>query len=343
MVASARMRINRALVIALLAAGVACADAADPELVERFRTACARLAAEAEAAGAAAVVGSDGWRFAAAEIAALGRGAPPDAADTDPNAASADRVLAVTDRLSAAAARLRESGIELVVVPVPPKAIVYPDRLAPALDVPIPVRRLDADLQAVYADLRERGVRVVDLTAAFIRDRFHHEGPLYCRGDAHWSGVGCVLAAEIIGAAVRDAGLIATPPDQPYGLGWFTVPVRGNLGPHPPAAPLVEEIRVRGLIAPEDPALAPVAADGDAPVAVVGDTHALVFHGGEPYHARGGGIADQLAFEFRQPVALHADAGSASSADGPEIPPLGARTRVVIRIFAATRLLGGGD
>ena len=321
------MRINPPLVVALFVCA-ACSRAADPELVERFRVTCARLAAEAEAVNTSVVTGRDGWYFAAAEIAALGGAAPPSAA-----AATA---------IAAHAERLRGNGIELVVAPVPPKGIVYPDRLAPELDVPIPVRRLDATLQAAYRDLRARDVRVVDLTEAFIRDRFHHEGPLYCRHDSHWSGVGCVVAAEVIAAAVRDSGAVEVPPAQAYGLAWFTTPIQGDLAQDLPEPLPREEIRARGLIEPEDPGLAPAVRTGETAIAIAGDTHALVFHGGEPYHARGAGIADQLAFEFRQPVTLHANEASASSMDAWELPALGARTRAVVWIFAATRLLGGG-
>ena len=310
-----------------LVVSVACADQADPELVDRFRVTCARLAAEATATDTAVVAGSDGWYFASEEIAALGAAAPDSAAT----------VAAIAE----AAERLRRGGIELVVAPVPPKGIVYPDRLAPGLDVPIPVRRLDATLQDVYGDLQARGVRLVDLTEAFIRDRFHHEGPLYCRQDSHWSGVGCVVAAEIIGARVRDMIELEAAPIQPYGLAWFTTPIRGDLWQRLPQGPPREEIRARGVIEPEDLLLAPVAQNGDATIAVVGDTHALVFHGGEAYHARGAGVADQLAFEFRQPVALYAEEGDSPTANAWSLPALGARTRVVIWVFAASRLLGG--
>ena len=311
----------------VLIAAMACTSAPDPELVERFRVACARLAAEASASGTQVLTGADGWFFAAEEAAALGAAAP--------------RSSTVVATIAATAERLRRDGIELVVAPVPPKGIVYPDRLAPELDVPIPVRRLDVTLQAVYNDLQAQGVRLVDLTPAFIRDRLHHEGPLYCRQDSHWSGVGCVVAGEVIGAAVRDQVGLDMAPARPYGLAWFTTPIRGDLWQRLPEPPLREEIRVRGIIEPQDPLLAPVAMGGDAPVAVVGDTHALVFHPGEPHHARGAGVADQLAFEFRQPVALHANDGTAFPEDAWRLPPLGEQTRVVIWIFAATRLLIG--
>ena len=325
MVASTRMRINRPFVLALLLCG-ACAESADPELVERFRVTCARLAAEAEGANTSVVTGSDGWYFAAGETAALG---------------SAARYSAeATAAISAHAERLRRNGIELVVAPVPPKGIVYADRLASELDVPIPVRRLDAPLQDAYEDLRGRNVRVVDLTEPFIRDRFHPEGPLYCRQDSHWSGVGCVVAAQVIAPVVHDTGVLDPEPDQPYGLAWFNTPIRGDLWQRLADPPRREEVRARGLIEPENPLLSPAVRNEDARVAIVGDTHTLVFHGGEPYHATGAGIAEQLAFELRQPVALYPDDGGSSSTPALELPALGPRTRVVVWIFAATRLLG---
>lgn len=272
------------------------------------------------------VTGSDGWYFAAREVSALAA----EATGSGPSVAA----------IAAEAERLGRNGVELLVVPVPPKGIVYPDRLAPELDVPIPVRRLDGPLEDTYRHLRAQGVRLVDLTEPFIRDRFHHEGPLYCRQDSHWSGVGCVVAADVIAATVRGLGVLEAPSTRLYGLAWFTTPIRGDLWQRLPQPPPHEEIRARGIIAPDDPLLATVAEDGDARIAVVGDTHALVFHGGEPYHARGAGIADQLAFELRQPVALYTDNRSAPSPDFWTLPALGERTRVVVWIFAATLLLG---
>ena len=314
------------LIAAAGATANACGGAPDAELLERFRLTCAGLAAEAAAAGTDVVTGSDGWYFAPQEIAALGAGAPAEAG------AAAGAIAAIADRL-------RGAGMELLLAPVPPKGVIYPDRLAPGLDLPIPVPRLDAGLQAVYTDLRTRGVRLVDLTDPFIRDRFHHEGPLFCRQDSHWSGVGCVLAAQLMAAAVREAGGVDVEPLTPYGLAWFTTPIRGDLWLRLSAPPVREEIRVRGVIRPADARLEAVTTVGDSPVALVGDTHAEVFHAGGPHHARGAGLADQLAFEFQRPVALHVD-DTAAPPDGEwRLPSLPGETRIVIWVFAATRLI----
>ena len=322
---SGRRALLGVLLGAACAGAAACGGAPDAELVERFSLACERLAAEATAAGTEVITGDDGWYFAPAEVAALGGGTL-----TAPGPVRA---------IAAAADRLRGAGIDLLVVPVPPKAVIYPDRLAPELGVPIPVPRLDGGLQAIYDDLRARGVRLIDLTRPFIRDRFHHEGPLYCRQDSRWSGVGCVLAAESIAAAARDAGGGNVEPLTSYGLAWFTTPVRGDLWRRLSAPPAPEEIRVRGVIAPDDARLEAVTRQGGSPVAVVGDAHTLVFHAGDPHHARGAGLADQLAFEFRRPIALHAEDAAAPSAVEWRVPAFADETRIVVWVFAATRLL----
>lgn len=315
------------LLIAVAGVGaVACSRAPDAELVEQFRLACTHLATAAATDGKDVVTGSDGWYFAPEEVAALG-------AEVD------DEPYAAGGAIAAASDRLRAAGMELLLVPVPPKSIIYPDRLAPELDVPIPIPRLDTRLQAIYADLRQRGVRLVDLTRPFIRDRFHHEGPLFCRQDSHWSGVGCVLGAELVAAAVREVGGIALEPLTAYGLAWFTTPIRGDLWQRLAARPVPEEIRMRGVIRPADAGLATVTTTGGSPLAVVGDTHALVFHAGDPYHARGAGLADQLAFEFQRPVALVAHEADVPAAGDWSLPALPDGTRVAIWVLSATRLL----
>ena len=62
--------------------------------------------------------------------------------------------------------------------PVPPKSVIFPEKVSAAVAVPIPVPRLDPALERLYDRLRAGGVDVLDLTDHFIRERFHAEGPL---------------------------------------------------------------------------------------------------------------------------------------------------------------------
>ena len=299
--------------VALVAAG--CEPGIPEGFVDELRTDFAARAADAESRGTATVPGLDGWLFFGPELRHVSAGAfwgedaervtrarRPDAADPLPAILDFHRQL---DAL----------GVELLLVPVPPKSLIYPDRIRTTNPlVPLPVPRLDPDHQAFYALLRENGVDVLDLTERFLDDRFHHEGPPYCRQDTHWSGVGCVLAAQEIATAVRERPWYAGLDTRRYRSGWHTTAIDGDLTRDLVAPMPREELRLRAIVAddgsgPESGATAP-----DSPIVLLGDSHTLVFHAGGDMHAIDAGLADQLAFELGLPMDLVAVRGSGATA-----------------------------
>ena len=70
-------------------------------------------------------------------------------------------------------------------------------------DDPAPV------LHRFYEELRAAGIDVLDLTPLFIQNRDDKRGAVFCKTDSHWSGLGCVLAAQAIAENVR--GKLAAP------------------------------------------------------------------------------------------------------------------------------------
>ncbi len=106
--------------------------------------------------------------------------------------------------------QLRDRGIQLLIVPVPEKASVYPDRLT---------RRAEgryADFHSptleLLEDLRGRGVESVDLFAAFREARVASGEDLYLADDTHWTPAGMKLAAAAVAEALRRLGW--TPRNQ---------------------------------------------------------------------------------------------------------------------------------
>jgi len=328
-------RLECFLVILVVAVSQVLAAATNgaPEFAQAFQAQCAALAQAAEARGAMTVPGRDGWLFLASELRHLGvgpfwgesaakvsRAMKPDQADPLP--AIAD----FHDQLTA-------MGVELLVVPVPPKAIIYPDGLptperflrrqgyggqvgqAGLLDkVPCDstgrLARLDAALQTFYGQLRIKGIHVLDLTSVFMKNRSNSEDALFCRQDSHWSGAGCVLAATEIGME-----LLATFNDRPKQIftgQWDTVEISGDLwqalgDPKPPR----EQVRIRRVSrAGRRGAVEP---SSKSPVILLGDSHGLVFHGGDDMLARDAGLSDQLALELGFPVDLVAVRGSGAT------------------------------
>ena len=179
---------------------VATSFAAEAESVRKVIDQYAALARSAEQKGAMTVPGKEGWLFFGPELrfvsagpfwgpaaAKVGRATKPEFADPLPAIVDFHR-------------QLKKMGVELLMVPVPPKSVIYPDYLSDQLATSPekPPLRIDTDSQAFYQLLRKEGIQVLDLTSFFLANRFHKEGALYCKQDTHWSGNGTVMTARRI-------------------------------------------------------------------------------------------------------------------------------------------------
>lgn len=313
------------LIIALIAGGALAAGTnGAPDFTRAFQLQCAALAQAAERQNTMTVSGREGWLFLASELRHLGAGPfwgeSAVKASRAMNPEQADPLPAIADFQE----QLAAMGIELLIVPVPPKAVIYPDGLPPSeriaqagLFEKMPCdpagrsARLDDALQTFYGQLRFKGIRVLDLTSVFMKNRSNSEGALYCKQDSHWSGNGCVLAAGEIGlelfAAFNDY------PRQAFTGAWDTVEIEGDLWkalgePKPPK----EKVRIRRVSRIGQSGA--VESDPKSPVILLGDSHGLVFHGGDDMLAKGAGLPDQLALELGFPVDLAAVRGSGATA-----------------------------
>lgn len=325
---------SRALALAGVLLLPGCGQQLPDDLATELGAAYGTLAADAEARASGAVTGLEGWLFSVPELRHLA-GGPLDA--FDPLA-----VMLGFDR------ELTARGVELLVVPVPPKAIIYADKVGVEdPPVPVPVPRLDPNHRAFYALLRSEGIDVLDLTERFLDDRFHGEGPLYCRQDTHWSGVGCVVAAQAIAEAVRGRSWFDALETRAFRFGWQSTTIDGDLARDRESLPAREELRLRTIAVggAGRPSAVPRAAD--SPITLLGDTHALVFHAGEEMHAVGSGLADQLAYELGLPIDVVAsDSPGAALADfrrrAEAEPAAWDGKRLVIWCFAAQAITADG-
>ena len=298
----------------LTLAMAACSRGVPEELIERFRASVSEVVAESERRDALVVVGLDGGLFLAPELRHLSVGdfwgARAELVSRARSGAEPDPLPAILDFKQ----QLDAIGVELLVVPVPPKGVIYPEKITATVEIPIPVPRLDAAHQAFYALLRELSIDVLDLTVGFLDDRFHPEGALYCRQDSHWSGVGCMLAGQRIAAAVRSREWYDGAPRAEYVPQWYTASIRGDLYRElEPTTTPREELRLRGVVTTEAGRSQAVSPDPESPIVLLGDSHNLVFHAGDDMHTTGAGLADQLAFELGFPVDLVAVRGAGAT------------------------------
>lgn len=241
----------------------------------------------------AAVPGNDGWLFFTAELRLffVGRFWGDDAVRVcrAHKPELADPLPAILDFHQ----QLKARGIELLVVPVPPKAVIYPEK-AVLPDFAETIRTASA-LQGFYDELRGAGIDVLDLTSLFIKNRETGHGPVFCKTDSHWSGVGCGLTAQAIAEKVRPK--LRNPPGaKEYVAEWKEVQIHGDLeGLLSPDArkPGAEKIAVQTVN--EKGSGRAVEPDGNSPILLLGDSHTLVYH---DFLAERAGLLDQLALEL---------------------------------------------
>jgi len=262
------------------------------ESQQEFRSELATRVQTSEKEGAAAFAETDGWLFLAGEFRLLSLGrfwgdeAPKVSRSRKPDLA--DPIPAIVDFQK----QLKARGIDLLVVPVPPKAAIYPEKVSKGFDAgaadPAPV------LRRFYEELRAAGIDVLDLSPLFIQNRHDKRAGVFCKTDSHWSGLGCVLAAQAIAEKIR-AKLTSAAPGKDYVAQWKETEIKGDLvGLLSPDAqrPGPEKIPVRRI---SDKAGGGIEPDASSPVVLMGDSHTLVFH---DFLTERAGLVDQLAQEL---------------------------------------------
>ena len=292
-----------------------------------FRAECAKKAAAGEDI---AIPGADGWLFLRAELRHIGVGpfwgeaAAKVSKATSPD--KADPLPAIVDFHT----QLKAAGIELILAPVPCKALVYADKLGGPAE-----GRMDTIHKEFYQQLAAKGVKVLDLAEAFAKEKAKDAaGPLlYCKTDTHWSPYACELTAKLIKQQLGSPAWLKAKPDA-FKTAAETRTIIGDLTDGKGS----EELPVRVVTGADGNALE----DKTSPVILLGDSHTLVFHIGEELLGTGAGLADQLAAELGIAVDVIGVRGSGATSARVSLmrrakadPAYLAGKKVVIWCFAA--------
>ena len=262
------------------------------ESQQKFVNELAAKSRLAESERAAVIPGVDGWFFLSSDIRFLSVGQfwGADAAKVSRahKPESADPIPAIVDFHD----QLKRRGIDLLLMPVPPKAAIYPEKILP--DVDLHGETAAPFLARFYDELRKHEIDVVDLAPVFLQNRASEHGPVFCKTDSHWSGLGSVLAAQTIKEKIREK--LAGQPRKDYAAEWKETTIKGDLGDLAganakklePEKIAVRTISGKGTGAAINP-------DPNSPLLIIGDSHTLVFH---DFLAEKSGLLDQLAYEI---------------------------------------------
>ncbi len=307
----------------------------EPGLVKKFLDDMAAAYRESRETDRSVIEGKDGWLFLPSEARHLAAGRFwGDAADAVSRATkpeNRDPLPAVVDFHR----QLKEAGIELLVVPVPAKSLIYADRVAPSVSSPS-IPRLDFYHQRFLDSLRAAGVAVVDLTEPLLKAREKDE--VYCRQDSHWSGFAVSRVAQILAGKIGEAPWTTAVEKRRFTVTTGERILAGDLWSRLDPRPEKERHRLFFVTGPDRE---PVSPWRESPVLLLGDSHTLVFHAGDDMHAEGAGLADHLAAALGFPVDLVGVRGSGATPSRVALMRRGDNLKgkkVVIWVFAAREL-----
>lgn len=291
------------LLAALMVTGSACVHAQD-------FTEAAKSALSASQPTDLSVQGADkNWFFLRKELEHLANGDLAAADMAKVNREGTDPLPAIVKY----AQELKALGVDLLLVPVPPKAAIYPEKLSAGADA-----KSVPSLVPYYEKLKAAGVEVLDLETAFKTEREKADGKqLYCATDSHWSPYACQMVAKLVAARLKANPALASA----GGSGFATLPVQdlefhGDLLTDAQKSSVPKEklpMQRAGKSAGAD--VTTVESDPASPVLVLGDSHLQVFRRGGAMLAQQCGFVDHLQVELG--TAVEEFSMQAGGADGP--------------------------
>jgi hypothetical protein len=286
--------------------------------------------------GEKVVVGSRGWYFFKPGLNYML--ARPDA--RPPNATN-DPVAAIVDFRDQLAAQ----GIHLILMPVPNKDSVYPDRLTSRAENLHAV--MSPRTQQILQRLRAANVEVLDLFKEFSQARNQNasnaEIPLYLAQDTHWSPAGVDLAAKTLARRLTALNWVQ-PGRVDYDEKPAPVPRLGDI------LRMLQTPRIERTIAPENvPAVQIIRGQDDqfykddpnSELLVLGDSFMRIYQTDQPNAA---GFIAHLAKELKQPVLSLVNDGGGSTLVREELcaQPIYLRNKKVVVWEFVERDLGLG-
>lgn len=277
--------------------------------------------------------GSAGWLFLADELRHVETGRFWEKDWNDVSRAGVDPLPAMLDFQR----RLAALGTKLLIVPVPAKAVIYPECLG---------KNITIEPQAGFLQrMQEAGLHVLDLEPIFAQHRKDPANrPLYLAQDSHWSPEGCRVAAEAVFRCLR----VGSRPGSPR-IRWVTnqdMEIRGDLARMAGDTKLAKERVTLDRVSYGDGGPAVGWSDPASPLVLLGDSHVTVFsEGTEELHGAGGGLPDYLLMRFGYPmdvVSSHGDGVHQArvnlyrkGASGPQAGGYWQNKKWVIWVFAA--------
>ncbi len=268
--------------LAVFSAGPVFADPAE------FAAHCAKLGLQTQEAGEPSTPGADAsWYFLTKELLHTGTGQfwTKNWAEIAVNRQDPVPFIVHLNSL------LQAKKIELLLVPIPAKTTIYPDKVAETFGPD------DAYPTAPFFErLKSAGVAVLDLEPTFRAERAAGN-QMHCQRDSHYTPHACQVISGLIAERLKTADWLKNQPKSEIVRGPASdLVIVGDQVPEERRSDLHEVLKVRFCGKSEGGKLVPIQPVDDSPVLLLGDSHTLVFQEGASsgMHSNGAGLLDNL-------------------------------------------------
>jgi hypothetical protein len=258
-------------------------------------------------AGEKVIVGREGWLFFRQDVDYLiGRtdSVAKTAAQHDAPAPE-DPLVTIVDFRD----QLARRGIQLMVMPVPGKPAIYPDKVTSRF-----TGSIESPTLRLISRLRNEGVEVIDLFGFLAQERGDKgaRAPLYLKFDTHWSAEAARMVGEQVANRIHELGWL-TPGNAKLAIAPVPVTRSGDLArmvPLPDVAESYPPEKIMGYQVQDMDSGAPYHDDPASQVLVLGDSFSRIYHTDAP---RSAGFVAHLARGLHMPVASIINDGGAST------------------------------
>ena len=249
-------------------------------------------------------IGKEGWLYLQTGLDSITGYGPlkpePDSVAKDPRRSPWHAPL---DAISTFAGQLDEFGVELILVPIPVKPMIYPEHLGNATSGPV----THPDAAAFYSKINTLpNVEVIDLSEDFWE--LKETTRVFLKQDTHWTPAGMAHAAEKISSR------ISSKPWHTPGSGFTSATREKRQSP----GDLVEKLDIgTGGFVEETVKVTPVTGqvrDEKSPIVLLGDSFTNIYADAIGLDwGKGAGFAEHLALKLGVPIDVIAINGGAAS------------------------------
>ncbi|MFH1477825.1 MAG: hypothetical protein ABIH24_10125 [Verrucomicrobiota bacterium] len=201
--------------------------------------------------------------------------------------------------------QLAQRGIQLIIMPIPPKSVIQPDRFTGRFKIG-PLNLQNPSYASFISDLKQAGVLVADVTPVFtgMWSSSGKEEDAYLAADTHWRPETMETAAHYLKQYIDRNFPLPPRPGAGYRAQTAVVTNRGDLAvmlrlPKGARGYPSESVRLRQILTARGEYWRP---DETSDVLVLGDSFCNIYSLDAMDWGASAGLIEQLSFELQRPL-----------------------------------------